>query len=74
MEINDEYGFVMKDNSIDNIYKAIEKVVSNVELKNRGQELCYERVKNEFTWEHTVDNLEKIAKKLNEHRWRSENE
>ena len=30
------------------------------ELRKKGQELCYNRLKNNFTWEHTTDNLERI--------------
>ena len=58
--LDESYGTVMKDNSVDNIYRAIEEVVSNTGLREKGQELCYNRLKDHFTWEHTTDNLERI--------------
>ena len=58
--VDDNYGTVMKDNSVDNIYIAIEKAAADDELRKKGQELCYNRLKNNFTWEHTTDNLERI--------------
>ena len=53
----------MKDNSVDNIYRAIEEVVANTGLRKEGQELCYKRLKDNFTWKHTTDNLERIIEK-----------
>ena len=61
--IDEDHGIVMRDNSVNNIYKAIEKVTSDEELRKKGQDLCYNRLKNKFTWEHTTDNLERIIKK-----------
>ena len=58
--VDENYGTVMKDNSVDNIYRAIEKAAADDELRKKGQELCYNRLKNNFTWEHTTDNLERI--------------
>ena len=58
--IDEDHGIVMRDNSVNNIYKAIEKVTSDEELRKKGQDLCYNRLKNKFTWEHTTDNLERI--------------
>ena len=57
-----EYGIVMPNNSVENIYQAITKAAQDRELKRRGQELCYDRLKNEFTWQHTTDALERIVK------------
>ena len=61
--IDEDHGIVMRDNSVNNIYKAIEKVTSDEELRKKGQDLCYNRLENKFTWEHTTDNLERIIKK-----------
>ena len=61
--LDESYGTVMKDNSVDNIYRAIEEVVSNTGLREKGQELCYNRLKDHFTWKHTTDNLERIIEK-----------
>ena len=61
--LDESYGTVMKDNSVDNIYRAIEEVVANTGLRKEGQELCYKRLKDNFTWKHTTDNLERIIEK-----------
>ena len=57
-----EYGTVMPDNSVKNIYQAITKAAQNDELRKKGQKLCYDRLKNKFTWQHTTDALERIVK------------
>ena len=61
--LDESYGTIMKDNSVDNIYRAIEEVVANTGLRKEGQELCYKRLEDNFTWKHTTDNLERIIEK-----------
>lgn len=57
------YGEVMEDNSVDNIYAALQKAATNVELRKEGQALCYNKLQNEFTWEKTTDALERLVDK-----------
>ena len=57
----EEYGAVMPDNSVKHIYRAVDRAVRDAELRKKGQELCYNRLKDKFTWQHTTDNLERIV-------------
>jgi len=58
---NEEYGIVMEDNSVKNIYHALKKALQDDAKRKKAQELSYERLKKEFTWERTTDNLERIV-------------
>ena len=58
---NEEYGIVMEDNSVKNIYHALKKALQDDTKRKKAQELSYERLKKEFTWERTTDNLERIV-------------
>lgn len=57
-----EYGMVLNDNSVNSIYQALTKVANDNDLRKKGQELCYNKVQDEFTWKQTTDNLERIIK------------
>ena len=57
----EEYGIVMENNSVESIYEALEKAAGNTILREKGQEMCYNRLKNKFTWEKTVDELERLV-------------
>lgn len=56
-----DYGTVMKDNSVRNVYQALVKAVKDKEKRKKAQQLCYEKLESEFTWKHTADCLEKIV-------------
>lgn len=58
--INDDYGIIMDDNEVSKIVNALTKSISDHEYRNRGIELSYEMLKNNFTWEKNVDTLEDI--------------
>lgn len=58
--MNSKYGIVIDDNHPDKIYSALQKAISDNELRTNGCQLCYERLKNNFTWEKTAKNLENI--------------
>lgn len=55
--MDENHGIVMKNNHPDNIYHALQKVMNNPELRKNACELCYERLKNNFTWEKTAEKL-----------------
>ena len=57
----EEYGIVMENNSVESIYEALEKAAGNTILREKGQEMCYNRLKNKFTWGKTVDELERLV-------------
>ena len=56
-----DYGTVMKDNSVRNVYQALVNAVEDKEKRKKAQQLCYEKLESEFTWKHTADRLEKIV-------------
>lgn len=56
-----EYGTVMKDNHVDTLYRVLEDVANDPEKRRKAQELCYERLREHFTWECTTDELERIV-------------
>ena len=58
---DEKYGIVMDDNSVDNIYNALEKAMKNDDERIEAQKLCYAWLKQNFTWKTTTDNLEKIV-------------
>lgn len=58
---DEEYGIVMEDNSIESIYNALLKVADDESVRKKGTEMCYNKLQNKFTWEKTVDELERLV-------------
>ncbi|WP_289301884.1 glycosyltransferase family 4 protein [Sporofaciens musculi] len=56
--IAQDYGIVMKDNRVDRIYSALKRAIDHEEVRKIGRNLCYKRLKENFTWEKTVDKIE----------------
>ncbi len=44
---------------------ALTKAISEIDYRNRGIELAYQRLINNFTWEKNVDALETIMNSIN---------
>ena len=63
--IDDEYGIIMQDNEVKKIADALTKAISEIDYRNRGIELAYQRLINNFTWEKNVDALETIMNSIN---------
>lgn len=56
--INHDYGIIMKDNRADRVYSALKKAIEREDIRRIGRNLCYNRLKENFTWEKTVDRIE----------------
>lgn len=61
--VGPEYGIVMEDNSVKSILEALKKSVDNNEKRDKAVELCYERLKEKYTWEKTARKIEQIFDK-----------
>lgn len=55
--IQKEYGIVMDDNSTENIYQALRYAVTHESERKKACDLCYQRLKDNFTWEKTVEKI-----------------
>lgn len=58
--INNEFGTIIKNNEVESIYKALKKVVLDKKIRERGVGKSYKYLINNFTWEKTAENVEKI--------------
>lgn len=58
--VNNDFGLVMKDNSLNEIVNSLYYAVKNPELRKNAEEKVYNRFMNNFTWDKTCDELEKI--------------
>lgn len=54
---NPDYGIVMENNRISSIFKALKYAVYHDEVREKATELCYERLKEYFTWDRTVEKI-----------------
>jgi glycosyltransferase involved in cell wall biosynthesis len=61
---DENYGIILPDSNEDGVYNAISSVLDKPEHRRKAGELCYDTVKNNYTWEHTANVfLELIDKK-----------
>ena len=51
------YGIILPDANEHGLYNAIMSVLDKKEYRENAVRLCYERVINNYTWEHTADKL-----------------
>lgn len=58
--VGTEYGVVMENNSVKSILDALEKSISNRAERENAIALCYERLKENYTWEKTAGKIEQI--------------
>lgn len=47
----------MDDNSTENIYQALQYAVTHESERKQACDLCYQRLKDNFTWEKTVEKI-----------------
>lgn len=52
-----DYGIVLPENTVDELYAAIMSVIDEKEYREKAVERCYERVINNYTWKHTAENF-----------------
>jgi len=58
--LNEEYGIIIKENSIEEIEKAIEKCLNNKDFCNKISTRVYEHVKENFNWTCLAEKIIKI--------------
>lgn len=58
--ISDEYGVILEENNVDNIYDAIIAAIENPGMREQKNKNAYQRLIDNFTWEHTVNELVNI--------------
>lgn len=55
-----EYGIILKDNSPESIYQALEILIKDREYRIKAAENCYERLNEKFTWNRIAQKVERI--------------
>lgn len=58
--INDEYGIILKENSVKEIVNSINIAISNKDYIETAKQLSYERCIKNFTWDIIADEVEKL--------------
>lgn len=56
----DEYGTLMNYNTSEEIYSALNDIMSNPEKREAVCEKAYRKLLENFTWKQTINNIEKI--------------
>lgn len=60
-----EYGIIISDNKREDVYNALKRALDMEGARKSAVELTKKRVKENFTWEKTVDKLENIFNSYN---------
>lgn len=60
--VSGETGTIIKNNSVELVLEALERAIANPEERARAAEKARERVKREFTFAKTADDIEKLIK------------
>ena len=55
--INKDYGIILPDNNEERLYQAIMQVLPQNEYREHAEQLCYQRVLENYTWEQTVNSF-----------------
>lgn len=58
--INDDYGIILKENSVKEIIDSINYVVNNHGYKERAKQLSYDRCIENFVWDIVANKVEKM--------------
>ena len=61
--INDEYGLIIKDNSVENIKAGIVKAMNNA-YRKQAAEKAYSRLCEKFTWEKTCERVMQVQERM----------
>ncbi|MXQ72993.1 glycosyltransferase [Clostridiaceae bacterium DONG20-135] len=54
---NDNYGTIIDNNRVEDVYPALLEAVTSIPRRNRGVELTYQKVISNFTWNLTADHV-----------------
>ena len=55
--INEEYGMVLDDNSLETVQRALERAAEAPEKREKGAELTLTRLRELFTWDRVAERL-----------------
>lgn len=55
-----EYGIILDDNKPETIYKALNSIIDDKEYRIQAEQKCYERLKENFTWDVVSKKVETI--------------
>lgn len=58
--VDDTYGYILKENTVCEIGKCLEKAVSDTRAAAQMAKKAHQRVLERFTWDHTINTLEKL--------------
>lgn len=62
--LDESYGTVLSDNTVDNIEFAIRRALTDSDYRTNAAAKAYDRLCSEFTWKRTADNVIKIAQSM----------
>lgn len=57
-----EYGMIIPDNSLENVYEALIWAIEHPEECREAAEACYTRLCNKFTWRQTADAFDRLSR------------
>ena len=58
--LDDSHGMIMDTNDEETVKNALEKAIKLGDQRNKAVKKTYERLKNNFTWEHTASKIEQL--------------
>ena len=63
--IDEQYGIIMRDNTVESIQKNLEKVIEDDAYRTQAECKSYDRLVKYFTWDATAEKVMQIAKDMN---------
>ena len=64
--VDEQYGIIMRDNTVESIQKNLEKVIEDDAYRTQAECKSYDRLVKYFTWDATAEKVMQIAKR---HEW-----
>lgn len=58
--LNDDYGIVIDNNDFHSVYEALDRAISNQDIRDRATKLTYDWLIDNFTWEITTNKVEEL--------------
>ena len=63
--VDEQYGIIMRDNTVESIQKNLEKVIEDDAYRTQAECKSYDRLVKYFTWDATAEKVMQIAKDMN---------
>ena len=63
--VDEQYGIIMRDNTVESIQKNLEKVIEDDAYRTHAECKSYDRLVKYFTWDATAEKVMQIAKDMN---------